>query len=89
MGLAWGGKKETDTVSPLEITSWVRTYDPILEKVSYIDRNGEHGVVLGARLNGGGLDGDGQKHGAVLEAGLDAGRLDGQDRVVDRIWLEQ
>jgi hypothetical protein len=33
-------------------------------------------VVLEARLDGGGLDG--QEHGAALEAGLDAGRLDGR-----------
>jgi hypothetical protein len=58
-------------------------YDPILEKVSYIDRNGEHGVVLEARFDGGGLDG--QEHGAALEAGLGAGRLDGRDRVAVRM----
>jgi hypothetical protein len=43
-------------------------YDPILEKVSYIDRNGEHGDR-------------GSEHGVVLEARLDGGGLDGQDCV--------
>jgi hypothetical protein len=42
-------------------------------------------VVLEARLDGGGLDGDGQKPGAALAAGLDAGRLDGRHRVAVRM----